>query len=58
MWHGGEGEIRTHGTVKPYARFRVWCIRPLCHLSVYGSFLLRVYLHVYFGTLSISVVTL
>ena len=36
---GGEGEIRTHGTVEPYARFRVWCIRPLCHLSA-GPFAL------------------
>jgi hypothetical protein len=33
---GGEGGIRTHGTAKQYAGFRVRCIRPLCHLSVSG----------------------
>jgi hypothetical protein len=30
---GGEGGIRTHGTVKPYTGFRIRRIRPLCHLS-------------------------
>jgi len=30
---GGEGGIRTHGTLQ-YAAFRVRYIRPLCHFSV------------------------
>ena len=30
---GGKGGIRTHGTVEPYAGFRVRSIRPLWHLS-------------------------
>jgi hypothetical protein len=31
---GGEGRIRTDGTLKTYTGFRVRRIRPLCHLSV------------------------
>ena len=34
---GGEGGIRTHGTLKTYTGFRVRRIRPLCHLSVIRS---------------------
>src|ERR1700740_3041160 len=34
---GGEGGIRTHGTVKPYTGFRIRRIRPLCHLSAAGA---------------------
>ena len=33
MGGGGEGGIRTHGTLQ-YAAFRVRYIRPLCHFSV------------------------
>jgi hypothetical protein len=33
VFPGGEGGIRTHGTVKPYTGFRIRRIRPLCHLS-------------------------
>lgn len=30
---GGEGGSRTLDTLERYTRFRVWRIRPLCHLS-------------------------
>ena len=30
---GGEGEIRTHGTLLTFARFRGGCLQPLDHLS-------------------------
>ena len=30
---GGEGEIRTHGTLNTFARFRGGCLQPLDHLS-------------------------
>src|ERR1700678_1874184 len=32
--YGGEGEIRTHGTLIRYARFRGGWLQPLDHLSV------------------------
>ena len=31
--YGGEGGIRTLDTLVRYIRFRVWRVRPLCHLS-------------------------
>src|SRR6185369_12283862 len=36
-YFGGEGRIRTDGTLKTYTGFRVRRIRPLCHLSRFVS---------------------
>jgi hypothetical protein len=35
--HGGEGEIRTLGTLITFVRFRGGCLKPLDHLSVAGT---------------------
>ena len=32
--NGGDGEIRTHGTVRPYDTLARCCLRPLGHISI------------------------
>ena len=36
--NGGEGGIRTHGTLVGYASLAKMCFRPLSHLTKFGAF--------------------